>query len=195
MTLAYIAAGLGVALLVWSAFAFNSLVRAHTRANEAWSGVDVQLKRRHDLVPNLVETVRAFVDHEQAVMRAVDDAWETATTSSGRRGRQAAEYELSQAIADLRARAESFPELRASEAFRRLGSQLAEVDGEIQYARRIYNSNVEIFNSRVQGFPGAIVRRLGGFRAMGFFELIPVWHSAAGTAADAPAQGSEAAAA
>jgi LemA protein len=106
-------------------------------------------------------------------------AYETASTSSGRRGRQAAEYDLSQSIADVRALAERYPDLKASDAFHRLQLQLAEVDSEIQYSRRIYNSNVELYNARVRGFPGMIVRKLGGFRPMGYFELLPVWRSSA----------------
>lgn len=175
MTVAYIAAGLGVALLAWAAFAFNGLVRAHSRVNESWSGVDVQLKRRHDLVPSLSEIVKAYRDHEHAVLHALTEALQAASASSGRRGRQAAELDLSQAIADARAAVERYPDLHSSEGFRRLQLQLGEVDGEIQYARRIYNSNVELYNSRVRGFPGVLVRRLGGFRPMGYFELTPVW--------------------
>jgi LemA protein len=181
MTVVFVAVGLGVALLLWSVFAFNALVKAHNRVNESWSGVDVQLKRRHDLVPNLLRTVEAYAAHERAVVNAVADAWETASTSSGRRGRQAAEYELSEAIADARALAERYPDLRASEEFHRLQAQLAEVESEIQYARRIYNSNVQRFNARVHGFPASIVRRLGGFRAIGYFELTTVWRSAPGS--------------
>jgi LemA protein len=179
----YIAAGMGVGLLLWSALAFNALVAAHNRVNESWSGVDVQLKRRHDLVPNLIETVKAYAEHERVVMRAVTEASETAASSSGRRGRQGAEYDLSEAIANVRVMAERYPDLRAAEAFRRLQAQLAEVEGEVQYARRIYNTNVMLFNARVCAFPGSLVRRLGGFRKMGYFELSPVWRSAESVAA------------
>jgi LemA protein len=179
MTVAYIGAALGIAFGAWAVFAFNALVKAHSRVNESWSGVDVQLKRRHDLVPNVAKTVAAYAQHERAVLEAMNRAYETASTSSGRRGRQAAEYDLSQTIAEVRALAERYPELKASEGFHRLQLQLAEVDGEIQYARRIYNSNVEAYNSRVRGFPGVLVRKLGGFRAMGYFELNPVWRSGA----------------
>jgi LemA protein len=179
MTVAYIGAALGVAFLAWAAFAFNALVKAHSRVNESWSGVDVQLKRRHDLVPNLLRTAAAYAQHEHAVMEAMSRAYETASTSSGRRGRQAAEYDLARAIADVRALGERYPDLKASEAFHRLQLQLGEVDGEIQYARRIYNSNVAGYNSRVRGFPGLLVRKLGGFRPMGYFELNPVWRSSA----------------
>jgi LemA protein len=179
MTVAYIAMGLAVMLFVWTALAFNALVLAHNRVNESWSGVDVQLKRRHDLVPSLVETVRAYAEHESAILRAVTESSDTAAASSGRRGRQAAEYELSQAIAGARVLSESYPELRASEPFRRLQAQVAEVEGEIQYARRIYNANVQRYNSRVRSFPGSLVRRLGGYQATGYFELTPVHLNAA----------------
>jgi LemA protein len=174
MTVAYIAVGLGVVLLIWTAFAFNALVWARNQVNEAWSGIDVQLKRRHDLVPNLVETVRAYADHESAVMRALTEARDEAAVSSGRRGRQTAEQELSRAIIGVRTLSEGYPELRATEQFRRLQAQLAEIEGEIQYSRRIYNSNVQRYNARVRGFPGSLVRRLGGFHPAGYFELSPV---------------------
>src|SRR4051812_36173306 len=179
MVLVYIAVGAGVVLLLWSALAFNALVTAHNRVNESWSGIDVQLKRRHDLVPNLLELVKGIAAHEREALRTLTETQEIAKGSSGRRGRQAAEYDLAEAIADVRAVVERYPELRASEAFRRVQAQLAEVEGEIQYGRRIYNSNVMLFNARVSGFPGLLVRRLGGFRKMGYFELIPVWRSTA----------------
>jgi LemA protein len=183
MTVAYIGAGLGVAFFAWLAFAFNGLVKANTRVDEAWSGVDVQLKRRHDLVPKLIQAVAAYAAHERAVMKAIDGAYEGASTASGRRCRQAAEHELSGAIAEVRALAERYPQLKASEPFQRLQLQLAEVEAEIEYARRIYNSNVELFNARARGFPGVAIRRLGGFRPIGYFELNPVWRSGDGRSA------------
>jgi LemA protein len=174
MSAAYIAVGFGVALLVWMAFAFNGLVSARSRVNESWSGIDVQLKRRHDLVPNLVETVSAYAQHEAAVLRVLTESRAGAVGSSGRRGRQAAEQELSQAIVGVRIVSERYPELRAAEQFRRLQAQLAEIEGEIQYSRRIYNTNVQRYNTRVRSFPGALVGRLGGYHAVGYFELSPV---------------------
>jgi LemA protein len=113
MTVVYIAVGLGVVLFVWTAFAFNALVAAHNQVDESWSGIDVQLKRRHDLVPNLVNTVGAYAEHESAILRAVTESRDNAALSSGRRGRQAAEYELSQAIVGVRVLTEQYPELRA----------------------------------------------------------------------------------
>jgi LemA protein len=174
MTVACIAVGLGVGLLVWTAFAFNALVAARNQVDESWSGIDVQLKRRHDVVPNLVKAVGAYAEHESVVVRALTESRDNAALSSGRRGRQAAEYELSQAIVGVRVLTESYPDLRASEQFRRLQAQLAEVEGEIQYARRIYNSNVQRYNRRVRSFPGSLVRRLGGYQPTGYFELSPV---------------------
>jgi LemA protein len=174
MTVAYIAVGFGVVLLVWTAFAFNALVSARNQVDESWSGIDVQLKRRHDLVPNLVKAVGAYAEHESVVMRALTESRENAVLSSGRRGRQAAEYELSQAIVGVRVLTEKYPDVRASEQFRRLQAQLAEVEGEIQYARRIYNTNVQRYNARVRSFPGSLVRRVGGYQPTGYFELSPV---------------------
>jgi LemA protein len=166
--------GLGIALLVWMAFAFNGLVFARNQVDEAWSGIDVQLKRRHDIVPNLVETVKAYADHEHEVLRTVSEACDAAAAASGRRGRQAAEHDLSQAIADVRLMTERLPELRASENFERLQAQLKEIEGEIQYSRRIYNTNVQRYNNRVRGLPGSIVGRVAGFQPRGYFELSPV---------------------
>jgi LemA protein len=185
MTVGYTGVGLAVAFTAWLAFAFNGLVKARARVNESWSGVDVQLKRRHDLIPQLVETVAAYASHEHAVLVAVDRAYESASTSSGRRGRQAAEQDLSTTAADARALGERYPELRASEPFRRLEMQLAEVEGEIQSSRRIYNSNVQVFNSRVRGFPGMLIRRLAGCSPIGCFELSPVRRGGTGEAQDA----------
>jgi LemA protein len=186
MTAGYIAVAVGVALLIWMAFAFNALVHARNQVNEAWSGIDVQLKRRHDLVPNLVETVGAYAEHERAALGAVTESRDNAAAASGRRGRQAAEQELSQSLAEIRHLTERFPELRSCEHFERLQAQLKEIEGEIQYSRRIYNANVQRYNDRVRGFPGSLLRRLGGFHPRGYFELSPamsgVYEGAANTA-------------
>ena len=173
MTVLYVALGLVALVVLWLVATYNSLVRARNKTDEAWSGVDVQLKRRHDLVPNLVETVGAYAEHEQAVLGAVTESRDNAAASSGRRGRQAAEHQLSQSLAEVRRLTERFPDLLASEHFERLQAQLKEIEGEIQYSRRIYNTNVQHYNNRVRGFPGSLVRRLGGFQPRGFFELSP----------------------
>jgi LemA protein len=174
MSAAYMAVGLGVAFVVWTALVYNSLVAGRSRVNEAWSGVDVQLKRRRELVPNLIETVKAYAEHETAVLSALAEARAGATGSSGRRGRQAAEQDLSRALVEARVVSERYPDLRAAEPFRRLQAQLGEIEAEIQYARRIYNSNLEPYNARLQSFPGALIARMGNFRARGYFDLSPV---------------------
>jgi LemA protein len=181
MTAAYIAVGLGVALLVWTVFVYNALVAGRSRVNEAWSGVDVQLKRRHDLVPSLAETVRAYAAHETLILGALTEARESAMESGGRRGRQAAEQDLSRALVEVRVVSERYPELRAADQYRRLQAQLGEIEGEIQYARRIYNSNLERYNAYVRSFPGALLARPGGFRARGYFDLAPVGLQASNT--------------
>jgi LemA protein len=188
------AVGLAVALVVWTGLVYNALVSGRSRVNEAWSGVDVQLKRRHDLVPNLVDTVKAYAAHETIVLRALTEARDSATGSAGRRGRQAAEQDLSRALVEVRVVSERYPELRAAEPFRRLQAQLAEIEGEIQYARRIYNSNLERYNARVRGFPGALIARPGGFRARGYFDLAPVGLQATTGPAGHPSESSAAAA-
>src|SRR6059058_663924 len=114
----YVVLAVAILGVVWAILTLNGFVRARNLVDESWSGVDVQLKRRHDLVPNLIETVKAYAEHERVVLRAVTEARETAACSSGRRGRQGAEYDLSEAIANVRVMAERYPDLRAAEAFR-----------------------------------------------------------------------------
>jgi LemA protein len=171
MNLVYIASAAGGAALVWAIVSFNALVRARSRVDEAWSDVDVQLQRRHDLVPNLVETVRAYAEHESAVLREVSEARAAAMSVRSCGRRELAETDLSRALTGLRALAERYPALRASENFVRLQSQLIEAEVEIQAARRIYNTNVQKYNSRVQTFPGSLVAGLGAFRPRRFFDL------------------------
>ncbi len=197
MTPAYIAVGLGVALLVWAVLAFNAIVVAHKRVRDAWNGLDAQLRRRHDLVPSLVEAIRADADHESEALRALNESRDSAAAASGRRGREGAEYQLSQAIMRVRDLGENHPELHTSEQFRRLQARLQEIEGEIQYSRRIYNANVQRYNARVRGFPGTLLRRLGGFRATVYFELTPIRVNGgcASEAAHGSEQGSRAAAA
>jgi len=177
MTPIYIAVAAAVLVVAWAALTYNALVRWRNQVTEAWSLVDVQLRRRHDLVPTLLEVVRGYAEQERAVLFAAAEARAAASRAPGRRSRQASEMELSATIADLRALGEQYPELRAAEAFRRFSGQLAEVEGEIQYARRIYNSNLQLYNRRVKAFPNSIVARLGGFRSRGYFELYPVRRS------------------
>ena|SRR6188472_193696 len=149
----------------------NSMVGSRNRVDEAWSGIDVQLKRRHDLVPNLVETVKGYATHEQAVFTKTTEARAEAMKAGTVEATQQAEAKLSGALADLRAVAENYPDLRATENFQQLQRNLNEIEDEIQAARRIYNSNVQAYNTKIQIFPNSIIANSGGFTAREFFEI------------------------
>ena len=149
----------------------NSIIGSRNRVDEAWSGIDVQLKRRHDLVPNLVETVKGYAQHEQKVFEATTKARAEAMSAQGVDATRSAEQGLTAALANLRAVAENYPDLRATENFQRLQADLNEIEDEIQASRRIYNSNVQSYNTKIQIFPNSIVANQGGFTAREFFEI------------------------
>jgi LemA protein len=171
MTPLLIAAGAAALVLLWAVLTFNALVRARNRVNEAWSGVDVQLKRRRDLVPNLVQAVEAYARHERETMSALTEARSAAARSAARVFREQAESRLSGALAAVHIAAEEYPELRASRGFRRLQVQLAEVEDDIVGARRIFNSNVQRYNDLVQSLPAAGLARMAGFRGRQYFDV------------------------
>lgn len=151
---------------------FNRLVSLRNRVEDSWSGVDVALKRRHDLVPNLVEIVKGYAAHERETLEDVTRARVTAVEAEGPRQVGTAESALTAALGRVGAVAEGYPQLRASENFLDLQRQLSEIEDEIQAARRIYNSNVQIYNTAVQVLPNSIVAALAGFRARAFFDEI-----------------------
>jgi LemA protein len=149
----------------------NSMIGARNRVDEAWSGIDVQLKRRHDLVPNLVETVKGYATHERETFQKVTEARAEAMKAQGPAQAGAAEGRLGAMLGDLRAIAENYPELRATENFQQLSRELTELEDEIQAARRIYNSNVQSYNTKIQVFPNSIVASTRNFEAREFFEI------------------------
>ena len=173
MAIVYVVIALLVVLVVAYILINNSLISARNKCDEAWSGIDVQLKRRHDLVPNLVETVKGYAAHEQQTLTRVTDAraGAVAADSSPPRERAQAESALSSALGNIRAVAEQYPTLRAADNFIRLQAELSEIEDEIQAARRIYNSNVQIYNTRQQIFPNSIVAARGDFHPREFFEI------------------------
>jgi LemA protein len=164
-----------VAIIVVAVLAYiairNSMIGSRNRVDEAWSGIDVQLKRRHDLVPNLVESVKGYAAHEKGTFEKVTQARAAAMQASGPEEAGKAETQLTQALGGLRVVAEQYPELRATENFQQLQRQLSELEDEIQASRRIYNSNVQSFNTKIQQFPGSIIANQGGFTAKPFFEI------------------------
>ena len=157
--------------VVYAIVAYNGMVSGRNRVDEAWSGIDVQLKRRHDLVPNLVESVKGYAKHEQETFEKVTKARTEAMNASGVEGTAKAEAGLSSALGGLRVVAEQYPELRATENFQQLQQQLSELEDEIQASRRIYNSNVQSYNTKIQQFPTSIIANQGNFEAREFFEI------------------------
>jgi LemA protein len=149
----------------------NSIINLSQRCGEAWSGIDVQLKRRHDLVPNLVESVKGYASHESETFEKVTQARAAAMQASGPEEAGKAEGQLTAALGGLRVVAEQYPQLRATENFQQLQRQLSELEDEIQASRRIYNSNVQQYNTRIQQFPGSIIANQGGFTAKEYFEI------------------------
>jgi LemA protein len=149
----------------------NSIIAARNRVDESWSGIDVQLKRRHDLVPNLVETVKGYAEHESATFEKATKARAEAMQASSVADTAKAESALTGALTELRAVAENYPTLRATENFQQLSRNLSELEDEIQASRRIYNSNVQSYNTDIEQFPGSIIANQGGFTAREFFEI------------------------
>jgi LemA protein len=149
----------------------NSLVNLEQRVDESWSGIDVQLKRRHDLIPNLVETVKGYATHERETFEKVTQARAAAMQASGPAQAGQAEGQLTAALGGLRVVAEQYPELRATENFQQLQRQLSELEDEIQASRRIYNSNVQVFNTRIQQFPASIPAKQLGYTEKQYFEI------------------------
>jgi len=149
----------------------NSIIASRNRVDESWSGIDVQLKRRHDLVPNLVETVKGYATHEKETFEKVTQARADAMSAQGVADTAKAEQGLTGALAGLRAVAENYPTLRATENFQQLSRNLSELEDEIQASRRIYNSNVQSYNTSIQQFPGSVVANQGGFTAREYFEI------------------------
>ena len=158
-------------VVLWYISTRNGIISSRNRVEESWSGIDVQLKRRHDLVPNLVETVKGYATHEQQVFENVTKARAEAMATTGVEDTAQAAGQLTRAMADLRAVAENYPDLNAAEDFQQLSRHLSELEDEIQASRRIYNSNVQSYNTKIQQFPASIVAGQGNFVDKEFFEI------------------------
>jgi LemA protein len=161
------------AIAVYAIFLFNRLVSTRQLAHEAWSGIDVQLKRRSDLVPNLVETVKGYASHERVAMSEVTELRNAARAipEADVEGRGKAEGALSGGLARLFALAESYPDLKASSNFLELQRELSQLENELQMARRYYNGAVRNLNTLVETVPSNVIARLFGFRPRDYFEL------------------------
>jgi LemA protein len=162
-----ISVGLLAGLAVWI---YNVLVRDRNQVRNAWSDIDVQLARRHDLVPQLVAAVKGYADYEQATMIAVTELRARSETSGRLPERAALEDAMEAGLHRLLAVQEAYPDLKADENFRSLQAGLTEVEDHLQYARRFYNGSVRIFNTRIETFPHLLLARPLGFRQAEFFE-------------------------
>ena len=171
MTLILIAVGAGLLVVLWGVLTFNALVRARNRVDQSWSGVDVQLKRRRDLVPNVVTAVEAYAEHERETLTELTDARNDAAAASGRVWRERCERRLTGALLAVNVAAESYADLRASTGFRELQTQLVEIEDDIVGARRIFNANVQRYNDLVQSFPASLVTRFGDFTPRQYFDV------------------------
>ena len=168
-----ILAVVGVTAL-WLVAVYNSLVRTKNRVKESWSDIDVQLKRRYDLIPNLVESVKGYAAHESGTLDKVIQARAKAMSlpaQAGAHERAQAEGELSGTLKSLFALAEAYPQLRAVEAFTSLQTELSDTENKIQAARRFYNSNVVVLNTKIESFPTNLISGPFGFTKAEFFEL------------------------
>lgn len=171
MTLLYILLGVIAVILGWVIATYNSFVRLVNRAKEAWSDIDVQLKRRYDLIPNLVETVKGYATHEKEAFENVTKARSAAMGAQGAEAKGQAENMLSGALKSLFAVAEAYPDLKANQNFLELQRELSDTENKIQSARRFYNTNVRDLNTMLEVFPANIVGNMFKFEKREFFEL------------------------
>ena len=166
----WIAVGIVIVLLLYAILAFNALVRHRNRVENAWSGIDVQLRRRYDLIPNLIETVKGYAAHERELFEEVTEA-RTRAIAAGTVGDQAqAENDVTRSLGRLLAVAEAYPQLRANENFLALQEELTATESKIAFARQFYNDQVMRYNTMIEQFPSLIIARMGRFRQREFFE-------------------------
>lgn len=169
MTLVLIVIGVVVVVLVYAVYLFNRLVRLRNEVNTGWSNIDIQLKRRNDLIPNLVATVKGYAAHERGVFEEVTQARAAMAQASTPGEAGAANSMLGQALGKLFAVAEAYPDLKASENFLSLQSDLTDTEDKIAAARRYYNATVLVYNTATQTFPSLLIAGAAGFRAREFF--------------------------
>ncbi|MBL7155241.1 MAG: LemA family protein [Candidatus Portnoybacteria bacterium] len=163
--------GLIVVLFLWLVGIFNSLVKLKNRTNEAWSDIDVQLKRRYNLIPNLVNTVKGYAKHERELFEKVTKARTAAMGAQTVEEHGKAENMLAGALKTLFAVAENYPDLKANQNFLELQRELSDTENKIQAARRFYNGNVRDFNIKIEKFPNNLVAGMLGFNKRDFFEI------------------------
>lgn len=170
MNTTYIILVVLAAPILWLIFIFNSLIRLKNRVQEAFSDIDVQLKRRHDLIPNLIETVKGYATHEKQLLENVTKARSEAINAQGTQAKGQAENMLSEALKSIFAVAENYPDLKASQNFLKLQDELSDTENKIQAARRFYNGTARDFNTQTQVFPNNMFVGMLGFKDFEFFQ-------------------------
>ncbi|MFY9488104.1 MAG: LemA family protein [Solirubrobacterales bacterium] len=172
MGIALIVVGvIAVLTILYAIVTYNGLVTLRTRADEAYSDIETQLKRRHDLIPNLIETVKGYAAHERGTFEAVTAARSGAVAAEGPAAQGVAENMLTQALGKLFAVAEAYPDLKANENFLQLQNELTDTEDKIQASRRFYNMNVRDLNIKIEQFPSNVIANFGSFEQREFFEI------------------------
>ncbi|MAZ40770.1 hypothetical protein CL654_01460 [bacterium] len=171
MTLGYIVIGIIVLIVLWVVVSYNRFVRLINRTKEAWADIEVQLKRRYDLIPNLVETVKGYASHEKEAFENVTKARSQAMQAGGVAEKGQAENMLSGALKSLFAVSEAYPDLKANQNFLQLQNELTDTENKIQAARRFYNTNVRDLNIGIESFPANVIANIFKFTKREFFEL------------------------
>jgi LemA protein len=167
----WIVLGVIAAVLVWGVVTYNRFVRIRTRVDNGWSQIDVQLRRRYDLIPNLVETVKGYAAHEREVFERVTRARADAVAAEGVGSQARAEDQVTAGLRQLMAVAEAYPDLKANEGFLALQEELVGTESKIAYARQFYNDQVTRLNTAVGTFPSSVVAKLFGFAVRPFFDI------------------------
>jgi LemA protein len=171
MTIIFILLAIIVIAVIWFIAIYNGFVSLRTRAKEAWADIDVQLKRRYDLIPNLVNTVKGYATHEREAFENVTKARTQAMSAGAPHDKAIAENELTGALGKLFALAEAYPDLKANQNFMELQRELSDTENKIQAARRFYNANVRDLNIKIETVPSNIIANMFKFEKMEFFEL------------------------
>ena len=168
-TLLYLILGILVIAILWLIALYNGLIKLKNRTDEAWSDIDVQLKKRYDLIPNLIETIKGYAQHEKETLENVVEARNAAMSAQGA-GKAKAENALSETLKSIFALSENYPDLKANQNFLQLQDELSDTENKIQAARRFYNTNVRDFNTKIQTFPNNIIAGKLKFTNKEFFQ-------------------------
>ncbi|HZQ11898.1 MAG TPA: LemA family protein [Pseudolabrys sp.] len=167
----WIVIGVLVVVVIWAISVYNSLVAMRQRVNQSFADIDVQLKQRHDLIPNLVETVKGYAAHERGTLEAVIQARNQAIAAPNTEQKVAAENVLSGALRQLFALSENYPNLKANANFQQLQSDLSDIENKLAASRRFFNNSVQEYNTGIQQFPASIFAGMFGFTQQAFFDL------------------------